>query len=64
MTNYLEEIEITLTKPDKITSTIHDKNKTNYYKYYKEKKQYLRVIVRYLNGKGFVITAYFVSNIK
>ena len=31
--------------------------------YYKERRKYLRIVVNYLNGEGFVITAYFVKNI-
>ncbi|GAI26275.1 unnamed protein product, partial [marine sediment metagenome] len=45
-------------------SSIYDSNKKDYYKYYKNRKQYLKVIVNYLNGNGFVISAYFVRNIK
>ncbi len=63
MTNFLEEIKQTLNKPDKIINSIYDDSKLNYYKYYKNKRQYLKIIVKYLNGTGFVITTYFVSNI-
>ncbi len=63
MTNYLEDVEQVLIKPDRISDSVYDINKANYYKYYKNRKQYLRVIVRYLNGDGFVISAYFVKNI-
>ncbi len=62
MTNYLENIKEVLIKPDKITDSFYD-DKANYYKYYKEKNKHLRAVVRYLNGTGFVITAYFVRNI-
>ena len=64
MANYIEEIKECLIKPEKIINSIYDDNKVNYYKYYKEKKSYLRVIVKYLNGNGFVITSYFVRNIE
>lgn len=64
MTNYLEEIKQTLIQPDKIVGSLYDDSKKKYYKYYKDRKQYLRVIVKYLNGDGFVISAYFVRNIK
>jgi len=64
MTNYLENIRQTLINPDKIIRSIYDYSKINYYKYYKNNKKYLRVIVKYLNGEGFVITSYFVKNIK
>jgi len=64
MTNYLEEIKQTLINPDKIISSIHDDNRLNYYKYYKNRIKFIRVIVNYLNGEGYVLTAYFVKNIK
>ena len=59
-----EEIKQTLQKPLKI---LKGKNKKYfYYQYFKNKKspaKFLRVIVKYLNGDGFVITAYFVKNL-
>ena len=63
-TNYLEEIKQTLINPGKITNSVNRDTKVNYYKYYKERRKYLRIVVNYLNGEGFVITAYFVKNIK
>lgn len=63
MTNYLEEIKETIQRPDKILTSIYDKNKSNYYKFYKSRREYLKVIVNYLNGNGFVITSYFVRSI-
>ena len=62
MANHLEEIKESLIKPDKIVFSVYDKHKANYYRYYKVKKKYLRIIVKYLNGEGFVITAYFVKS--
>ena len=66
MTNYLEEIEQTVENPLKIT--IHTKGDLrNYYLYLKHRKhpeKYLRVIVKYLNKHGFIITAHFVRQIK
>jgi hypothetical protein len=64
MTNYLDGVKQTLVNPDKNIVSVYDNRKINYYKYYKENKKYLRVVVKYLNGEGFVITAYFVSNIE
>jgi len=66
MTNYSEEIKETLMKPDKIVQSTSNENKTNYYKYYKNRKsnsKFLKVIVKYLNGVGFVISSYFVRSI-
>ncbi|KKK95513.1 hypothetical protein LCGC14_2672040 [marine sediment metagenome] len=59
-----EEIKQTLTNPLKIIQK--SKNKHFYYQYFKYKNlpyRYLKVIVRYLNGKGFVITAHFVKRV-
>lgn len=64
MANHLEEVKETLISADKIIKSLYDTRKANYYKYYKINKKFMRVIVRYLNGEGFVVTSYFVSNIK
>lgn len=61
-----EVIKETLQKPTKITFP-YEGNKQYYYKYYKHRNfpdKYLLVIVNYLNGEGFVITAHYVINIK
>lgn len=63
MTNYLPEIEETLKSPDKIVKSIYDEAKANYYKYHKSRKEFLKVIVKYINSEGEVITAYFVRHI-
>ena len=60
-----EELIIeTLNKPNKIKD--YDENIVYYYKYYKNRhlpKRFLLVIVKYLNGKGIVVTSYFVDKI-
>ena len=63
---YLEEIKETIKNPVKITTYEFDENVKYYYKYFKEREaaKYLLVIVKYLNDHGFIITAYFVRNIK
>ena len=63
MTNYLESIKDVLISPNKIINSVNDNTKANYYKYNKKRKQHMKVIVKYLNGKGFVISAYFVRSI-
>ncbi len=53
-------IEETIVNYQKI---ITNKDVNNYYAYFKDKKEkskYLKVVVKYLNGNGFIITAYFV----
>lgn len=59
MEKYIEEIKETLQSPDKIKK--HPYNKTYYYKkykYFKSPNQFILVVVKYLNGEGFVITSY------
>ncbi len=63
MTDHFEEMKETLVRPDNITSSVHDDKKANYYKYYKIREGHLKVVVKYLNGSGFIITAHFVKNI-
>lgn len=58
MTNYLEEIKEALIRPTSIVIHTLDNNKADYYLYIKEKKLYLLVGVKYLNGEGFVTTAF------
>lgn len=60
----LQWIEETLLKPLKIVDI--DEYVRYYYRYYKDRKskaKYLRVIVKYLNGEGFIISAYFIEKI-
>ncbi len=67
MTNFLDEVKETLGKPDKITNYSLDDNIRYYYKYYKNinfSNKYLLVIIKYLNGSGFVISSYFERHIK
>ena len=65
MENHVEEIKETLVNPLKIIS--HEAGDLyDYYNYYKNRKQkakYLQVVVKYLNGEGFVLTAYFLRHI-
>ncbi|MBI3623422.1 hypothetical protein HY212_05085 [Candidatus Pacearchaeota archaeon] len=60
-----EEIKLTIQNPLKIIEKTNERY--FYYQYFKYKKSptnYLRVIVKYLNGGGYVITAYFVKDIR
>ena len=54
-------------KFDKITKHDFDPSVHYHYKFYKHKRQskrYLCVAIKYLNGEGYVITAYFDTKIK
>ncbi len=65
ITRHIEEIKETLKKPDKLI--IHQYNKGYYYRHYKYLKKpnkFVLVVVKYLNGDGFIITAYFEERIR
>jgi len=62
--NYFNNFDDTLINPTKMMDYFYDNNIKYYYKYFKEKKSYLLIIAKYLNGEGFIITAYFVRNLK
>ncbi|MDP2926373.1 MAG: PBECR2 nuclease fold domain-containing protein [Nanoarchaeota archaeon] len=66
ISNYFEELKETLVKPDKVIESNDDISVRFYYKFYKKLEppyQNILVIVKYLNGRGFIISAYFVKNI-
>ncbi|MEK6927214.1 MAG: hypothetical protein AABX11_02175 [Nanoarchaeota archaeon] len=57
----------TLEKPDKITSSLKDEETKYYYKYYKNlpsSYKFVRVIAKYLNGEGYIISSHFVRVIQ
>ena len=67
ISNYLEEIKSTLKNPLKITDYGLDEGMQYYYKQIKNKEppyNYLLVVVKYLNGEGFIVTIYFEKQIK
>ena len=64
---YIEELKVTLQHPLKITDYSFDEQVRYYYNYIKQREnpaKYLLVIVKYLNGTGYIITAYFERKIK
>ncbi len=59
----IEDIEEAIKNPIKIIQKRI--NSAFYYQYFKHRKEpakYLRVVVKYLNDDGFIITSYFVKN--
>ena len=61
-----EVIKETLVNPTKITKPYEGK-KYYYYKYFKSRKspdKSLMVVVKYLNGDGFIISAFYVRSIR
>ena len=64
MANQLEQIKDTLLYPDTIATVEHDQDIRFYYRYYKNRKEYLFISVKYLNGEGFIITSFYTDKIK
>ena len=61
--NNLEDIKTALISPASIILQALDESKSNYYLYIKERKSYLLVGIKYLNGSGFITTAFFTRHI-
>ena len=62
-----EKIIETLENPDKITNSLKDEKARFYYKYYKHRQstnKFMMVLVKYLNGEGFIVSAHFVPRTK
>ncbi len=58
------KVRETIEHPLLITKEKDDKNVYEYYRFYKALKKYLIVAVKYLNGKGFIMTSYFKRKIQ
>ncbi len=61
MANLIEEIKETLIKPLIIKDYSLEEDIRYYYSYLKNRKlpyKYLLVIVKYLNGEGFIVSSY------
>jgi len=59
-----EEIEKVLKSPEIINPSDRDESVRWYYKYNKQRKEYFKVAVKYLNGTGYVITAHHTKKIE
>ena len=64
MSDKIEQIKETLTNPQSITEFEYDSDVRFYFRYYKERKEYLFVSVKYLNGEGYIITSFHTDKIK
>lgn len=62
--NQIEKIKETLQSPEIILKFEHDPKVYFYYRYYKERREYLFISVKYLNGEGFIITSFYTDKIK
>jgi len=62
--NTIELIRETIMDPLCINPDLDNENVWTYHRRYKEKEEYLVVVVKYLNGKGFIITSFWSKNLK
>lgn len=60
----IEDIKETVAKPFLTKQDKIDEDLQYSYRYYKEKKRYLMVAVKYLNGAGFVLTSFYTKRIR
>ncbi len=63
MSNKLEEVKLSLTLPTIIVPHKYDDKTANYYRYQKETRDYILTIVKYLNGDGFIKSAFFTQKL-
>ena len=59
-----DELEKVIVAPDKIIESDRDSSVRGYFLYNKKRKRYLKVSVKYLNGKGYVITCHYTTKIQ
>lgn len=64
MVNQVEQIRATLEHPDVIIQASSDPQVHFYFKYYKERREYLFISIKYLNGEGFIITSHYTDKLK
>ena len=64
VSHYFFILEEVLTNPLRITDYENDEKVKYYYRYLKNVKKYLLLIVKYLNGEGYIITSYIIGKIK
>lgn len=64
LSNKTDKIRYTLMHPDLIRKSQYNSNVWLYYKFYKELRKYLTIVVKLFNKEGFVITAYITDRIK
>lgn len=64
LANNLDEIKQTLIAPLITVQSENDEFVNFYYRQNKMRAEYLLVAVKYLNGKGFIITSFKVKNIR
>ncbi len=55
----LDLIKETILDADKTILDMYDHGVHVYFKYYKDRKQFLFVSVKYLNGEGYIITSFY-----
>jgi hypothetical protein len=67
MKNQIERIKETLKEPEEIRESVYDKSVWLFYRFYPKTpvtKKYMLVVVKVLNSKGFIITAFYTDEIK
>ena len=58
-----ENVKLSVTTPTIIVPHKYDDKTANYYRYRKETHDYFLIVIKYLNGKGFIKTAFYTSKL-
>ena len=64
LSQYIFKLEEVLQKPLKIMDHEEDEKVKYYYQFIKEKAKFILLVVKYLNGEGYIITSYLIDKIK
>ena len=67
MKNQLDRIKETAVNPDEVRASVYDLSVLLFYKLYEETPvtgKYLMVVMKSLNGEGFIVTAFFTDKVK
>ena len=64
LSDKIEDIKDILANPLTIRNSEFDEKVRFYYRFYKKLSKYLLVSVKYLNGNGFIITAFYTSKLQ
>lgn len=67
MQNQLDKVKETVENPDEVRESSRMSSTWLFYKFYIKSpvtKKYLLVVVKVLNGEGFIVTAFFTNKVK
>lgn len=64
MSGAMERIRETVERPDTVLDSPNDEKVHYLFRHYKDVKCFLMVAVKYINGDGFIITAFYTTQLR